>query len=243
MANAYVGEWIWRFVALVLLVAVGWMGWVIYQINPTPLVLAAAFDAATKARFSDDAQAGLRKEGLIKPAPEPARAEAAPAAPEPAKAEPAPAAPEPAKAEAAPKAPEPAKVETAAAAPEPPKPAPAPAKSMEEEVTEAVQAWAKAWSSQDADAYLASYAPDFKVPGGEPRAAWEKSRRQRIAAPKSIAVTVDDLKIAPEGDARARATFRQGYRSDVLQPMQTTKTLILVRSDGRWRIREERSGN
>lgn len=225
MANAYVGEWIWRFVAFVLLVAVGWMGWVIYQINPSPLVLAAAFEAATKARSPDDARQGPSKEGLIKPAPEPVKPKPAPAPVEPEKAASTPAAPEPAKSE-----------------PVPEKPA-APAKSLQEEVTEAVQAWAKAWSSQDADAYLASYAPDFKVPGGETRAAWEKSRRQRIAAPKSIAVTVDDLKIAPEGDARARATFRQGYRSDVLQPMQTTKTLVLERGEGRWRIREERSGN
>ncbi len=231
MANAYVGEWIWRFVALMLFVAVGWMSWVIYQINPQPLVLAAAFEAATKARTSDDARRGPSREGLIKPAPEPVKPEPAPASAEPAKAESTPAAPEPEKAAAVP------------AAPEPSKPAPVPAKTIEEEVAEAVQAWAKAWSSKDVDAYIASYAPDFKVPGGESRAAWEKSRRQRIAAPKSISVTVDDLKIAPEGDALARATFRQGYRSDVLQPMQTTKTLVLARNDGRWRIREERSGN
>ncbi len=231
MANAYVGEWMWRFVALMLFVAVGWMGWVIYQINPQPLVLAAAFEAATKARSSDDARRGPSREGLIKPAPEPAKPEPAPASAEPAKAESTPAAPEPEKAAAVP------------AAPEPSKPAPAPAKTIEEEVTEAVQAWAKAWSSQEVDAYLASYAPEFKVPGGEPRAAWEKSRRQRIAAPKSIAVAVDELKIAPEGEDRAKATFRQSYRSDVLQPMQTTKTLVLVRSDGRWRILEERAGN
>ncbi len=231
MANAYVGEWIWRFVALMLFVAVAWMGWVIYQINPQPLVLAAAFEAATKARSAGDTKTALHTEGLIKPAPEPV------------KPEPVPASSEPAKAESTPVATEPEKVATAPAAAELPKPAPAPAKSIEEEVAEAVQAWAKAWSSQDVDAYLASYAPDFKVPGGEPRAAWEKSRRQRIAAPKSISVTVDDLKVAPEGDALARATCRQGYRSDVLQPMQTTKTLVLARSDGRWRIREERSGN
>ena len=231
MSKVHVGEWIWRFIAGVLFVAVAWMGWVIYQINLPQLVLASAFEAAAKAKVGDAGRAGPSVEGKVAPAAaEPAK-DATPA-PEAAKAAPA-SVPEPAK--AAP-APEPVKP-----APAPEKPA-APAKTPEQEITEAVQAWAKAWSSQDAEAYLSSYAADFKAPGGESRAAWEKARRQRIAAPKSISVTVDDLKIALEGEARAKAAFRQGYRSDVLEPMQTAKTLVLVRNEGRWLIQQETSG-
>jgi hypothetical protein len=38
-------------------------------------------------------------------------------------------------------------------------------------------------------------------------------------------------------------TFRQGYRSDVVKATATTKTLVLAKSDGRWKIQQERVGN
>src|ERR1043165_8569899 len=67
------------------------------------------------------------------------------------------------------------------------------------EVLKAVNAWAQAWSKKDADAYLAFYAKDFKTPGGEARPQWEKSRRERISAPKSIAVGVEQAKVTMQG--------------------------------------------
>jgi tetratricopeptide (TPR) repeat protein len=111
------------------------------------------------------------------------------------------------------------------------------------EVVETVRAWAKAWSAKDVEAYLAFYGKDFKTPGGEPRAAWEKTRRQRISAPKSIAVTIESPKVSVAANGQASVTFRQGYRSDVLKATTTTKTLVLARSDGRWLIQQERVGN
>src|SRR5213075_1210008 len=56
------------------------------------------------------------------------------------------------------------------------------------DILNAVNAWAQAWSKKDVDAYLAFYAKDFKTPGGEPRPQWEDARRERVTAPKSIAV-------------------------------------------------------
>jgi tetratricopeptide (TPR) repeat protein len=53
-------------------------------------------------------------------------------------------------------------------------------------VTAAIEGWAKAWSAQDVKGYLAAYAPEFEVPGGETRGAWEKGRTERIQKPKSI---------------------------------------------------------
>jgi hypothetical protein len=41
-------------------------------------------------------------------------------------------------------------------------------------VLDVVNAWAKAWSAKNVDAYLAFYGKDFKTPGGESRASWEK---------------------------------------------------------------------
>jgi ketosteroid isomerase-like protein len=108
-------------------------------------------------------------------------------------------------------------------------------------VLKTVNAWAKAWSAKDVDGYLAFYARDFVTPGGEARAEWEKSRRQRIAAPKSIAVAVDSPRVTLASDGQASVTFRQNYRSDVVKA-SSTKTLLLAKADGRWLIRQEKVG-
>jgi len=116
-----------------------------------------------------------------------------------------------------------------------------PAADSNAEVLKAVKGWAEAWSKKDADAYLSYYAGDFKTPGGEARPAWEKARRERIAAPKSIEVEVDSPKVTLRGNNEASVTFRQNYRSDKLTS-SNTKTLELVKADGRWQIREEKAG-
>jgi len=108
------------------------------------------------------------------------------------------------------------------------------------DVLKAVNAWAQAWSKKDADAYLAFYAKDFKTPGGEPRDQWEKTRRERISAPKSIAVGVEQPKVTMQGSDQASVSFRQSYRSDKLKS-SSRKTLVMSRADGRWLIREENS--
>jgi hypothetical protein len=66
-----VGEWFWRFLAVVMVAAVAWMLWIFHQLNPTPLVTAAAYEAAAKAGARQSAQ------GMIAPPPVPA-ADAAP---------------------------------------------------------------------------------------------------------------------------------------------------------------------
>ena len=38
-----IGEWFWRFLAVVMLLTVGWVLWIIYQINPQPLITNAGF--------------------------------------------------------------------------------------------------------------------------------------------------------------------------------------------------------
>ena len=73
------------------------------------------------------------------------------------------------------------------------------------------------------------------------RDAWEKTRRTRIPAPKSISVGVEAAKVTMNGSDRATVTFRQNYRSDVLKS-NNRKTLVMVRSGGRWQILEEKSG-
>ncbi len=105
-----------------------------------------------------------------------------------------------------------------------------------------MRGWAEAWSKKDVDAYLTFYARDFKTPKGEPRGEWEKARRQRITAPKRIEVGVEELKVNAIDANGATISFRQHYRSDSLKA-DTNKTLVMVRVDGKWLIRQERVGN
>jgi tetratricopeptide (TPR) repeat protein len=131
-----------------------------------------------------------------------------------------------------------------APAPRPPaaKPAAKPA-AEPRDVLEAVTAWAEAWSRKDASAYLAAYAKDFRTPKGEPRSDWEKQRRERVTAPKSISVKVDITRVVDKGDGRVSVTFRQDYRSDVFSG-SAMKTLLMGKSeDGRWRILQEQVSN
>jgi len=110
-----------------------------------------------------------------------------------------------------------------------------------DEVLQAVLAWASAWSGQSVETYLAFYAADFKTPKGEDRPKWEASRRERITKPKKIEVAIESPKVTFKGDSNAVVTFRQIYRSDSLK-ISGGKTLVLVRSDGRWQIQQERAG-
>src|SRR5438094_4068569 len=125
----------------------------------------------------------------------------------------------------------------------PDKPAAAqkPAAEATADVMKTVNGWAQAWSKKDADGYLAYYAKDFKTPGGEGRADWEKQRRARIGAAKSIAVGIDSPKVTMRNPQQASVSFRQTYRSDKLST-KSRKTLELVKADGRWLIKEEKAG-
>jgi tetratricopeptide (TPR) repeat protein len=119
------------------------------------------------------------------------------------------------------------------------KPAAQSTKADTDAVLAAVNGWAKAWSNKNADAYLAYYAPGFQVPGGEARANWEATRRDRIVKPKLIEVTVGSPRVSFDADGRAVVKFRQGYKSDTLNT-SGAKTLTLVKNNDRWQIVQER---
>jgi len=116
-----------------------------------------------------------------------------------------------------------------------------PAADPNAEVLKAVNDWAEAWSKKDANAYLSYYAVDFKTPGGEARPAWEKTRRERIAAPKSIEVKVDSPKVTLRGQQRGERDvppglpLRQAHQLEHQDPGA---------GEGRWplQIREEKAG-
>jgi hypothetical protein len=87
MSLTKIGEWFWRFLAAVMLFAVCWTVWIIYQLNPAPLVTNAAFVAAAKAKTNTANSQKQQASGLIAAstsaeAPKPPAPAAAPTAPE-----------------------------------------------------------------------------------------------------------------------------------------------------------------
>jgi hypothetical protein len=102
--------------------------------------------------------------------------------------------------------------------------------SSNDEVLKAVHEWISAWSSKNANKYLAMYAKNFKTPDNEARSNWEQQRRERISKPQAIVVSISNV------------SFIQSYRSGPLKST-TRKTLEMIRSNGKWQILSEQTGN
>ena len=115
---------------------------------------------------------------------------------------------------------------------------PADTSGVEADVTKALQGWASAWSRKDVKTYLGYYANDFQTPKGVARKAWETERTQRIDKPGKLQVSVDDIKVSLAND-KATVRFRQNYTSATLKS-STGKTLIFVKTAGKWLIQQER---
>ena len=104
-----------------------------------------------------------------------------------------------------------------------------------------LESWAKAWSSQDVSKYLNYYAKDFQTPKGESRQTWAQDRRERIKGKGRINVRVDDANVNIDGNT-ATIKFKQFYTSDRLSAT-SRKVLVLTKQDGKWLIKQERSGS
>ncbi len=77
MSKTKIGEWLWRFLAVVMVFSVAWTVWIIYQLNPPPLIMTAAFEAAAKAKGKGASAERQSTQGVIASS----AAEAAPKAP------------------------------------------------------------------------------------------------------------------------------------------------------------------
>lgn len=108
-----------------------------------------------------------------------------------------------------------------------------------EPIRKALERWSAAWSSRDMEAYLSQYAKTFVPAGGQSRAAWEKTRYQRILSKRHITHEVRELEIVVDGDT-ATAHFEQMYAADQTRQVGP-KTLRLQRENGDWRIMSESS--
>jgi hypothetical protein len=111
--------------------------------------------------------------------------------------------------------------------------------SFARESTTMVEAWAKAWSEQRVEDFLAFYSNTFEPSDGSSRASWEAERRERISSPARIDVRVALTDLRRLDDDRVEVTFLQSYESDRVTDV-VLKTLELLREGGNWRIAAER---
>jgi hypothetical protein len=84
------------------------------------------------------------------------------------------------------------------------------------------------------DAYLAFCVPD-NHPQDLDRPGWEAKRRQRILAPKSIRVEVQDPKLAMLSPDHAEIVYRQIYQTEDSK-LTSRKRIGLTLVDGYWKI-------
>ena len=112
----------------------------------------------------------------------------------------------------------------------------------EQNINDAVNNWAKAWSSKDLDRYFASYADNFKPAKGESRKAWAATRRDRVSKPTSISVELNNQKVLLDGADNAKVSFKQTYIAGG-KPIRTNKTLMLKKTSGAWLIEQEVASN
>ena len=106
------------------------------------------------------------------------------------------------------------------------------------DVMKAVNAWAAAWSAQDVKKYLSYYAPDFILPDGVSRSAWEATRKERISKPKSIKIGISGETVSFVDHDHATVKFHQSYHASHLN-ITGNKTIQLVKIGGEWLIQEE----
>lgn len=139
----------------------------------------------------------------------------------------------------------PASVPPASTVPAPPPSTPATAAPTVDaataaSVTSVINAWAAAWSSQDLNAYFATYSPSFVPEGGLGRSAWEAQRRDRISRAKSIQVKALNPVFSRLAADRLSVSFNQSYVSDSFSD-STQKTLELQQAGSSWLIAREYS--
>ena len=108
----------------------------------------------------------------------------------------------------------------------------------EQNITDALNKWAEAWSAKDLDKYFASYGDSFKPAKGESRKAWEATRKDRVSKPASISVEIANQKVSLDGTDNAKVTFKQTYSAGG-KSIRTNKTLILKKTSGAWLIDQE----
>lgn len=104
------------------------------------------------------------------------------------------------------------------------------------EVTNSVEVWRKALASNQAEAYLAMYAPSF-APAGLSHSQWAENAKLQFATNAVSTAEVNNVVVMPEGK-RMVAIFNQSLQRG-LQAENVRKVLTFELKDGQWQITRE----
>lgn len=115
--------------------------------------------------------------------------------------------------------------------------------NVESEALAAVETWRTAWSGQDIDGYLASYADSFTPAKGRSLASWKKLRKTRVTSPQGITLNLSKEKVQVVDDNNVKVSFKQYYKATGRNAIHTNKTLVLKKVDGTWLINKEIASN
>jgi len=113
------------------------------------------------------------------------------------------------------------------------------ATAFDAQITASFEQWLAAWSGQDTDAYFNSYIEDYRPRSGTPHQRWRKLREDRIIGPQFIDIRASNLSIKKQDANNAALTFRQHYRSNLLNSVVMKKLEFHKTEDG-WKIKSER---
>ncbi|MDP1658521.1 MAG: outer membrane protein assembly factor BamE [Methylotenera sp.] len=114
------------------------------------------------------------------------------------------------------------------------------ASASNEAVVQAVNDWAEAWRTKNANQYLGFYADQFKPEGALNKKTWVAQRKQRLAGKQGdISLALEDVQVQVQGK-QATVQFFQKYQSKVFSD-QVTKQLNLEfdAKSNRWLIVKE----
>ena len=108
----------------------------------------------------------------------------------------------------------------------------------EKTVIALLQAWAKAWSDQDAESYIGFYHADY-APSDMSRAEWMEQRRERLKRPKWIKVQLSNFQLQSKPQQGWRVLLEQSYKTNSYSDLMR-KEFILKNDNGQWSIIDER---
>lgn len=110
---------------------------------------------------------------------------------------------------------------------------------QEQQLIQAVQDWASAWSNKEFKNYLDAYTSKFK--GNESsRQAWVKYRRSRILRAGRIKIDISNIRIKSRNAQRAIIDFEQSFKSSTYRD-KVLKRIVLSKQDNHWKITQERT--
>jgi ketosteroid isomerase-like protein len=111
----------------------------------------------------------------------------------------------------------------------------------QDDITNVIYSWAKAWAAEDVTAYLGYYANDFQPANGLSHKAWVDQRHARIKGNDNITVIIGTPKVTVDGNT-AIAKFQQEYDSKQVHS-NAPKTMVMTRQGNKWLIKNERTGS